>query len=69
MFTDRKIIDSKPLNMMGLQVFRTLGARLAHRSRVGSSSAGRVAVRSKLWVVIWWIAGRMQNAHPTTPVC
>jgi hypothetical protein len=33
MFTDRKIIDSKPLNMMGLQVFRTLGARLAHRSR------------------------------------
>jgi hypothetical protein len=33
MFTDKKIIDSKPLNLMGLQMFRTLGARLAHRSR------------------------------------
>lgn len=33
MFTDKKIIESKPLNLMGLQVLRALGARLAHRSR------------------------------------
>jgi hypothetical protein len=33
MFTDKKIINSRPLNLMGLQVLRALGARLAHRSR------------------------------------
>lgn len=32
-FSGEKIIVSRPLNLMGLQVVRTVGARLVHRTR------------------------------------
>ena len=32
-FSDEKIIASRPLNLMGVQVLRAVGARLVHRAR------------------------------------
>jgi hypothetical protein len=56
MFSDKKIIESKPFNMLGLQVFRSVGARLVHRCRrikIVPSVEDKVRQVERDGIVIW----------------
>jgi Phytanoyl-CoA dioxygenase (PhyH) len=55
-FSDEKIIASRPLNLMGVQVLRTVGARLVHRTRAIDVLPGvedKVRLVEREGVVLW----------------
>ena len=55
-FSDEKIIASRPLNLMGVQVLRAVGARLVHRARRIDDVPGvedKVRLVERDGIVLW----------------
>ena len=55
-FSDEKIIASRPLNLMGVQVLRAVGARLVHRTRgidVVPGVEDKVRLVERDGIVLW----------------
>ena len=55
-FSGEKIIASRPLNLLGVQVLRTVGARLVHRTRginVVPGVQGKVRLVERDGIVLW----------------
>ncbi|WP_045837148.1 phytanoyl-CoA dioxygenase family protein [Hyphomicrobium sp. 99] len=66
-FSDKKIVESKPLNLLGLQVLRSVGARFVHRCRhipIEPSVKDKVRQVERNGIVLWhdFLSGDHFNA-------